>query len=181
MSPPEISDLFARLSASLEIKDHPWRWPVLSTVSPDGQPHARIVVLRAFQEETALIYTDARTQKVIDLRGNPSGSLLFFDPETRLQIRAGATATIHLQDDVCETHWAALNDRQRTEYQAIAAPADPHSPEGDANDPALGKTHFAVLALAINRLDVLQLTRTSHIRQKFSKDASQWTGGRVIA
>lgn len=176
-----ISDLFARLSASFEIKDHPWRWPVLSTVSPDGKPDARIVVLRAFGEDTATIFTDARTQKVVDLLQNPSCSLLFFDPGAKHQIRACATAVVHIGDDLCETHWAVLNDRQRGEYQAISAPANPHSPEADARNPSLGETHFAVLNLQINRLDVLLLNRASHIRHKFKKVAGQWTGGRVIA
>lgn len=181
MTPPEVPDLVARLSACLEIKGHPWRWPVLSTVSPDGKPNARIVVLREFREETAFIFTDARTQKIVDLRGNPSCNLLFFDPEAKLQIRAGATATIHLQDDICESRWASLNDRQRSEYQAIAAPADPHSSEGDAHNPSLGMAHFAVLKLAIDRLDILQLTRQAHIRHIFMKKSAQWTGGRVGA
>lgn len=177
----EVHDLFSRLSESLHTKDHPWRWPVLSTVSPDAQPHARIVVLREFHQETAFIYTNARTQKVTDLRQNPACSLLFFDKEERLQLRAEATAAIHLRDATCEQHWTALNQRQRGEYQATGAPGNPHFHDGDAINPSLGMAHFAVLKLAINRLDVVQLTRQAHIRHIFMKKTGQWTGGRVGA
>lgn len=177
----EIPDLFTRLAESLDTRDHPWRWPVLSTVSPDAQPHARIVVLREFHDETAIIFTDVRTRKITDLRHNPSCSLLFFDPDANVQVRAEAIATLHLRDAVCETRWADLNDRQRSEYQAIATPAGRHSPEADNRDPSLAMTNFAVLALPFSRLDILQLTRQAHIRQIYTKRAGQWTGGRVIA
>lgn len=177
---PRIQSIFTQISDALSARKHPWQWPVMSTVSPEGQPHSRIVVLREFHEETAFVFTDSRSQKIIDLRDNPSCSLLFFNPDSMLQVRAGSSAIMHHGDSVCVGNWASLNARQRREYQVIAASGKPHSSDESEVDSSLGMAHFAVLELSLNRLDILQVTREAHIRHLFVKDSQEWTGGQII-
>ena len=177
----KIKSTLAELSEAIAADKHPWRWPGLTTVSPEGEPHSRIVVLRELKGEAAFVYTDARTQKILDLRHKPACSLLFFDPDEKRQVRAGAVAITHHRDRACRERWEALNERQRGEYQAQGAPGQPHSPQGTTIDPSLGMAHFAVLELTLNRLDILKLTREAHIRHLFTKSGKQWTGGRIIA
>lgn len=73
----------------------------LSTVSPEGMPASRMVLLKAFSEEGFIFYTNYLSRKGRDLEFNPSASLLFYWDVCERQIRIeGKTEPIpfHLSD-----------------------------------------------------------------------------------
>jgi pyridoxamine 5'-phosphate oxidase len=59
----------------------------LATADADGKPSARIVLLRNFNKEGFIFYTNYNSRKGTDIVRNPHASLLFFWPELERQVR----------------------------------------------------------------------------------------------
>lgn len=59
----------------------------LSTVSSDGKPSSRIVLLRGFDENGFIFYTNYTSRKGEEITDNPNAALLFFWPELERQVR----------------------------------------------------------------------------------------------
>ena len=58
----------------------------LSTVSPDGRPSGRIVLLKGVENGKFIFYTNYQSQKGKELEDNPACALTFFWPELERQI-----------------------------------------------------------------------------------------------
>jgi pyridoxamine 5'-phosphate oxidase len=65
----------------------------LATSTPDGFPSARIVLLKSFDEEGFVFFTNYESQKAQDMAANPNVSLLFFWRELERQVRIYGTVT----------------------------------------------------------------------------------------
>ncbi len=67
------AEVWARLTRGVHDRHAPARHPTLATVTPEGRPQARTVVLRAAEKAagTLDIHTDLRSAKVGDLRVTP--------------------------------------------------------------------------------------------------------------
>jgi pyridoxamine 5'-phosphate oxidase len=59
----------------------------LSTVSAEGKPSSRIVLLRNFDENGFVFYTNYTSRKGEEIMENPAAALLFFWPELERQVR----------------------------------------------------------------------------------------------
>jgi len=59
----------------------------LATVSSDGKPSARIVLLKGLEDDAFLFYTNYESQKGKELADNPFAALTFFWPELERQVR----------------------------------------------------------------------------------------------
>lgn len=59
----------------------------LSTVSAQGQPSLRTVLLKYFDESGFVFYTNLGSQKAEDIAANPRVALLFYWPELNRQIK----------------------------------------------------------------------------------------------
>lgn len=59
----------------------------LATTGDDGQPSARIVLLKEVLEDSFVFYTNYRSRKGRELAGNPRAALVFYWPELRRQVR----------------------------------------------------------------------------------------------
>jgi pyridoxamine 5'-phosphate oxidase len=59
----------------------------LATTTKDGIPSARIVLLRGFDKNGFVFYTNYESSKAKDLMANPNASLLFFWVELERQVR----------------------------------------------------------------------------------------------
>jgi pyridoxamine 5'-phosphate oxidase len=67
----------------------------LATVSGDGTPSARVVLLKGFDERGFVFFTDYRSQKGQELDRNPRAALVLYWPELERQVRiTGSTETI---------------------------------------------------------------------------------------
>lgn len=60
---------------------------VLSTVSAEGQPSSRVVLLKDLDSNGFVFYTNYSSKKGVELSQNARASLLFFWPELQRQIR----------------------------------------------------------------------------------------------
>ena len=63
----------------------------LATASADGMPSARTVLLKGFDENGFVFFTNYESRKASDLRANPRASLLFFWPDLERQIIIAGT------------------------------------------------------------------------------------------
>lgn len=65
----------------------------LATVDADGQPHARIVLLKEFNAQGFVFYTHYNSAKAAEIDANPKASLSFFWPQMDRQIRIEGNLT----------------------------------------------------------------------------------------
>jgi pyridoxamine 5'-phosphate oxidase len=66
----------------------------LATVDRQGQPAARMVLLKGADEHGFVFYTNLESQKAEDLAGNPRASLLFHWKSINRQVRIEGTAML---------------------------------------------------------------------------------------
>ncbi|ARV62561.1 pyridoxamine 5'-phosphate oxidase [Nostocales cyanobacterium HT-58-2] len=59
----------------------------LATATPDGQPSARMVLLKGFDQRGFVFYTNYNSQKGQELAENPQASLVFWWAELERQVR----------------------------------------------------------------------------------------------
>lgn len=65
----------------------------LATASADGRPGARTVLLKGFDEDGFVFFTNYESRKGAELAANPRASLLLFWPELERQVRVDGTVT----------------------------------------------------------------------------------------
>jgi pyridoxamine 5'-phosphate oxidase len=65
----------------------------LATVSAEGQPSARMVLLKGADEDGFVFYTNLESQKASELTANPRASLLFHWKSLRRQVRIDGSVT----------------------------------------------------------------------------------------
>ena len=80
----------------------------LATATADGQPSARIVLLKAFDERGFVFFTDYRSRKGAELEANPRAALVFYWHELERQVRI--------------TGGVALTSRQESERYFASRP-----------------------------------------------------------
>ncbi|MEZ0388210.1 MAG: pyridoxamine 5'-phosphate oxidase [Verrucomicrobium sp.] len=66
----------------------------LATVSPDGQPSARTVLLKGLDERGFSFFTNFESRKGRELAGNPKASLVFFWKERERQVCVRGSVTV---------------------------------------------------------------------------------------
>lgn len=161
---------------------HPWRWPVLASVDAQGHPQARVVVVRAldWQRRELVIYTDARSPKVAQLRAQPRASLVFHHPGERLQLRLEGVVAVEVGSGANAALWNDLSAGQTRDYRNTEAPGSPLNNGTEAGTPLLldpdDDRHFTRLRITMNALDLLQLGRGgTHARARLTWDAATHT------
>lgn len=64
----------------------------LSTVSADGRPSGRVVLLKGIEAEKFVFYTNYQSNKGKNIENNPACALTFFWPELERQVRISGIA-----------------------------------------------------------------------------------------
>jgi len=64
---------------------------LLATVSPDGKPSTRVVLLKGFDDRGFVFYTNLQSQKGRELQANPNAALCFYWPPLARQVRVEGT------------------------------------------------------------------------------------------
>lgn len=168
------AQVWRSLSRGVSDRGAPSRQLTLATVSPDGWPEARTVVLRrAVQDQSLLeVYTDIHSDKIASLKATPRAALHIWDPDLNLQLRMRADVTLMTGDEVSD-RWDALPAVGRESYGITPAPGTPvlaaldyiKSPE---------QSHFCVLSLRLNHIDIVHLG-AAHRRATFIR-SDVWQG-----
>ena len=166
--------VWQRLTRGVGDRHAPSRHPTLATVTPDGMPRARMVVLRRADPtaRTLDVHTDIRSTKVAELMATPFAALHVWDGSAHLQIRAEAEVTITTGTDVAEI-WNRVPMPSRSSYGGTPAPGTPITDSLEYEKMA-DPDRFAVLQLRITVLDILHLGK-DHRRARFER-ALGWKG-----
>jgi len=92
---------------------------ILSTVTPDGIPQGRVLLLKEFDEKGFTFFSNYNSSKGKDLSSNPMASMTFFWPELEQQIRiTGSVNKIN-----SESSKAYFESRPRgSQISALASP-----------------------------------------------------------
>jgi pyridoxamine 5'-phosphate oxidase len=73
---------------------------VVASVGEDGQPSARLVLLKSFTPDGWVFFTNLESRKGVELTANPRVSLLFPWHPLERQVRVDGTATVLGRDEV---------------------------------------------------------------------------------
>ncbi len=143
--------------------------PVLATQSQGG-PQARVLVLRAAdaQARTLTFHTDTRSAKLMELAADARGALTFYDAARKAQVRMNGMVSVHTGDLLSHQRWVAARPSSLRCFlgaQPGAISAEPTSglpPQVEGREPDLAELqiaepHFAVLQVAVQRLEWLHL------------------------
>lgn len=164
--------------------------PVLASVAPDGAPQARTVVLRGADRtaRTLRFHTDARSPKADAIGADSRVEIVFYDADAKVQVRIAATAQVLTEGSAREAAWEASGSGSKVCYLAVAAPGTPHAtptsglpPHADGgqrlDEKTLeeGRENFAVLHVAVERLDWLYLAAAGHRRARIDYAAGTRT------
>ncbi len=95
----------------------------LATAGADGYPSARIVLLKGFDENGFVFFTNYQSHKARDMESNPKVSLVFFWKELERQVRINGVAE-KLSIDVNDEYF-----NSRPHGSKIGAWASPQSEE----------------------------------------------------
>ena len=168
------AEVWARLTRGVHDRHAPARHPTLATVSPEGRPQARTVVLRAADKAAGKldIHTDLRSAKVRDLRVTPFAALHVWDTSAHLQLRLEADVTILTGKDVA-TIWAGVPAASRLSYGSTPAPGQPIARALDYTK-AAEQASFVILRLRVATVDALHLG-PNHRRAQFDRH-NDWKG-----
>lgn len=93
----------------------------LATANASGKPSARILLLKGFDEDGFVFYSNYNSDKGKDLAENPQASMVFFWPELERQVRIDGTVT-KLSDEASTAYFHA-----RPIGSQIGATASPQS------------------------------------------------------
>ena len=153
--------------------------PVFATHNADG-PQARVLVLRAFDvaPRTLTFHTDMRSAKLLELGSEPRVALTFYDAARKAQVRINGTCSVHAGDALSHQRWSAsrpssLRCFAGAQPGAVSAvptsglPAQMEGREPELAELAHAEPNFAVLTVAVQRLEWLHLHTRGQRRAAF--------------
>ena len=179
-----LEQTWSSLAKATGQADHPWRLPALGAHGLNG-PEVRTMVLRSVDPVTRqlIAQTDVRSTKVPGFRKDPRVAWHFFDPQTKVQVRANGRVTVHHDNEVTRAAWAAVPEANRRNYATPTAPGlpvdDPSLGQAQAGDYTAAYANFTVLSAEITFIDWLQLGDERHRRAQFVWTGSDWRGAWV--
>ncbi len=152
----------------------------LATVSPEGIPSARTVILRGLSEDgTAWFATDARSEKVAELERNPRVALHVYWPEVGEQFRLSGRARAHGAhadkpfDALRAELWAGLTVETKRLFFGPPPGRQLGPPPPPPADVASCPPEFVVVAVDVDEVDWLKLG-PPHVRFLYRRLGGEW-------
>jgi 3-hydroxyisobutyrate dehydrogenase len=176
-----LKDCWQQLSAGVKSSKHSFHHAVLGTTN-EGFTDTRTVVLRKVipEEQCLIFHSDARSPKINQIKKNNKVTWLFYDEQSRIQIRIKAEALIHHQNELALERWNASRLESRRCYLTNLAPSSISAIATDGlpknlsvkalneENVAAGFENFVVVNTKVLELDWLFLNHAAHQRAKFS-------------
>lgn len=162
----------------------------LATASPDGEPAARIVLLKDVSESGFTFFTNYESAKAAHLDANPRAALVCFWAELERQVRVTGTVT-RASGSVSDTYFASRP--LDSQYGAWASPQSQRIPDREALEARLADIRARVAPEALSRpahWGGYVVTPTSiefwqgranrlHDRLRYVREASGWRLSRL--
>ncbi|WP_025742514.1 pyridoxamine 5'-phosphate oxidase family protein [Aquimarina pacifica] len=171
-----FSSIRNSLNNAVKNPGHPFRYFTLATISNDGSPRMRTVVLRSIDDQLNLFfYTDKRSKKVKHIEQQDSIGLLFMDLEKNIQISMQASALVIYDEKVLNAIWQQIPEKSRKDYTSHLPPGTKITDPENVNY-IEGQHFFTAIKLVPQRIEYLQLKKNNHIRVIFNKENDEWSG-----
>lgn len=166
--------------------------PVVATLDTQGRPTQRVMILRAvdWQARSLRFHTDIRSTKVGEVAVSAVASVLFYEPDSKLQLRLQGRASIETDTALADAAWSESTEFARRCYLAEAAPGAvsdvplsglPAAMEGvkpTIKDIAPARPNFAVMLFEFDSIEWLYLANAGHRRARWHWDGTRksWHG-----
>jgi len=186
---PEIEKkIWSLLDDAVTNRASPFRIPVFICGNKNDFD-GRIVVLRKSDQSNKLLqfHSDIRSNKIKILKVNSNASMLFYDKEEKIQIRAKVECTINHENKITKESWLKTGHMSRKCYLVDSGPGT-ESPtptsglkpkldnfEFTMNQSEEGYKNFTVIQCKIKSLEWLYLAAKGHRRARF--EFSDYTKG----
>ena len=165
--------------------------PVVANSYATGVNKRTVVVRDACSvEKTLRFYTDIRTGKWTELQQDQTISWLFYDAESRIQIRASGKASLHQNDELANHAWDNVNPISRKNYSSILSPSAEIILPLDAMQESLaitakkneaGRENFGVVVSKVLWMEWLWLNPPCHYKANFMYDKEgEFTGSWLV-
>lgn len=180
------------IQRGLTDRNSPAHAPVVGTVDADGTPQLRIMILRDASQSTRMLRfnTDARSQKITQMRMNAATSILIYDAAAKVQLRLSGKAEVIVDGDVADNAWSHSTPFARRCYMAEALPgSEVPLPSSGLPDWIQGRQpseaqlvdarpNFATLLFQADQLEWLYLANAGHRRARWTWNDQQalWDG-----
>ena len=149
--------------------------------SPKNIAEIRTVVLRGYdrQNQSIIFHTNNLTNKINEIKNNPSVGALFYDRKGKIQIRCNGDAVINNMDQYCKERWDKMSAQSKECYYQNISPGKNIESPGIVKNKLENKLseNFTVVTININKIDWLYLSSAGHTRVKFLKNngfIGQW-------
>jgi pyridoxine/pyridoxamine 5'-phosphate oxidase len=166
----------------------PLHTPMVVSLTPDGKPDARVMVLRKAEPTPATLrfHTDSRSPKCAELHGQPVAILGYHAPEA-IQLRIHGHGIVESEGPAVDAAWAASSLFARRCYLAtqppgtiLPAPGSNLPAEIEGQQPtdeqiAPARPNFALVHIHIESIDWLHLANSGHRRARFTFNAANWS------
>lgn len=185
--PTELKDALTLVWKHLETgamnRKSGFHTPAIATISPNGTPDVRTVVLRYSDCSTATLrfHSDIRSPKIEQLRQQPRCAMHFYSPVDKTQIRLYGSATIHDLNEIADAAWEGSTAFARKCYGQPLGPSTPmENSDTLANlehlDPEDARTNFLAVTIAVTEIDWLWLKHSGHRRARWRLKDGNWDG-----
>lgn len=186
-----LDETWRRLAKAASDRSHPMSLCWLATMSTNGEPRLRLMVLRGADRDhhTLWFHTDLRSQKIEQLRQLNLASIGTYDPHDGVEIRARGIVEVHSDDIMADQHWQQLELILRHAYSNTLAPGSPipvRDPRmakihrsASFGDASLGRKNFAVLEFRTQAIEWLQVSSLGD-RKALLSDESDWQVSALI-
>jgi pyridoxine/pyridoxamine 5'-phosphate oxidase len=184
------SDCWSRIMDGVLNSSHPFNQPVFANANTVGA-NMRTVVLRkaSATEKTISLFTDIRSGKWEELQKNQSISWLFYDHQSRIQIRLSGKASLHQNDELANNSWANVNINSRKNYSSFLIPSteinDPKNISQQNTDTTEknseeGRVNFGVVVTTILWMEWLWLNPGCHYKANFIYNNGDFTSSWLV-
>jgi len=178
--------LWSCLESGVSAQRSPFTMLQAATLGIDGAPKVRTIVLRQVSRADRVLsfHTDARSEKVAELRRDPRIALVANDLDALVQIRVEGAASICDDEAQRRAIWQASRPHTLLLYRAPLPPGTPVASPEVAHVPASqgaastddGYGNFCLLHVTVTRVDWLELARAGHRRAVFDLHESGYEG-----
>ena len=175
--PQTYDRLWSCLESGVGTQRSPFTMVQAATLGLDGAPKVRTIVLRQVSRADRLLafHTDARSEKVAELRREPRIAVVANDLDALVQIRAEGVASICDDEAQRRAIWQSSRPHTLLLYRAPLRPGTPiESPEEAHVTPSPGDAptddgyrNFCLVHVTVTRIDWLELARSGHRRAIF--------------
>jgi pyridoxamine 5'-phosphate oxidase len=176
-----LKKIWKHLDLGVLEREHPFHTPVFGTISPNGEPVLRVVVLRRFWRRNPrglAFHSHVGAPKVLEIQNNPQVAWSFYHPQEKFQLRIKGTASVHTDDELADEQWLATGffsrrcyvgaaPSQPSEKPTTGLPADLIQRQPTAEESEAGRQNFAVVFSTIDSIDCMELDVRGHRRSLF--------------